>query len=192
MVKLFELKALTSSMAKSKKDIEQFYITYANVQFDVIYDISKSPFELLIGAVGLNWACVLKIKQGFATQMSDTDFYELCKILNLKPGKETFTSYKFLEFVVDKAPKHCSKTPVHPDHFIKFIKRNKRIVSESDKIYFKGWNNHVKDGRMAHNFDKTELFFGKHIAEYCRQNNISSVWTDVKPNNILIKNPWDK
>lgn len=192
MVKLFELKSLTSSMAKSKKDIEQFYVTYANVQFDVIYDISKSPFELLIGAVGLNWACVLQINRGFTTQMSDTDFYELCKILNLKPGKETFTSYKFLGFVANKAPKYCSKATVHPEHFIKFIKRNKRTVSESDKIYFKGWNNHIKDGRIAHNFDKTEQFFGKNIAEYCRNNNISSVWTDIKPNNILIKKPWDK
>lgn len=50
---------------------------------------------------------------------------------------------------------------------------------KKDKIYFCGWNDHQKDGRQARNFDKTEYFLGKKVAEYCRENNISSLWSDI-------------
>ena len=190
-VYLNELSTLTSDMRKSNKCIEQFYINFNNIKFDVIYDISHSPFELLIGAIGLNWGCVLKIENGFKTSMTDKDFYALCNLLNLRPGKGTFTSYFFLHYIASNCPKKCSKYMVSPDHLIPFRKNKIKKTDDQDKIYFLGWNNHLIDKRKAQNFDKTELFFGKKIADYCRKNNISSIWTATPNQNRQIKYPWD-
>lgn len=178
-------------MAKSGKDIEQFYVTYANVRFDVIYDISKIPFELLIGAINHSWACTLELSRGFATYMSNNDFYSLCDILNLKPGKEHFTSFMFLNHIASKAPAKCSKQVVDPSHLSRFRNKEVKTSDEPDKIYFVGWNNHQKDKRKAHNFDKTELFFGKRVADYCRTNNISSRWTNKKYESCNASYPWN-
>lgn len=132
-MKLFELKELTSNMRKSKKDIEQFYVSYNNIQFDVIYDISKSPFDLLIGAVGINWACILKIERGFTTQMGDKDFYELCRILNLKPylsyikavntiiGK---TKHKKFVYILDYLKQNNELRDFHYDLVLKELNDN--------------------------------------------------------------------
>lgn len=188
---LTQLRALTSDMAKSGKDIEQFYVIYANVRFDVIYDISKIPFELLIGAINHSWACTLEISRGFATYMSNNDFYSLCDILNLKPGKEYFTSFMFLNHIASKAPAKCSKQVVDPSHLSRFRNKEVKTSDEPDKIYFVGWNNHQKDKRKAHNFDKTELFFGKRVADYCRTNNISSRWTNKKYESCNASYPWN-
>lgn len=65
-----------------------------------------------------------------------------------------------------------------------------RNVDENNKIYFCGWNDHIRDKRTAHNFDKTEFFLGKAVADYCRQNNISSMWTDIQCDEINITFPW--
>lgn len=191
LISLYQLRQLTSHMRKSRKDIEQYYITYSNGKFDIIYDISKTPFELLIGAVNYNWACVLEVIDGFYTSMPDSDFYSLCNILNLKPGKEHFTSFMFLNYIASKSPTQCTNQIVDPSHLSKF--RNKKVKSadEPEKIYFVGWNNHLKDKRKARNFDKTELFFGKRVADYCRKNNISSMWTDKRYDSSKASYPWD-
>lgn len=190
-IKLHELKDLTDSMRRCKKDIEQFYINYANVKFDVIYDINKEPFELLIGAINKKWACILYIKKGFLTSMSDEDFYSLCNILNLKPSKETFTSFKFIKYIVSNAPKNCSNKIVSPKHLLPFRKKYISTSDDKEKKYFCGWNNHIKDGRKARNFNKTELFFCKRVADYCRKNNISSMWSAHKKDESNISYPWD-
>ena len=64
----------------------------------------------------------------------------------------------------------------------------KQILPE--KIYFKGWNDHIKDHNKARNFEKTEFYFGKEIADYCRKNNISSLWTHIASEKKLYYNPW--
>lgn len=188
---LTQLSPLTSDMCKSKKDIEQFYVTYSNVKFDIIYDISKTPFELLIGAINHNWATTLEIKRGFYTNMPDSDFYSLCDILNLKPGKESLTSSKFLKYIASKSPAKCSGRPIDPSHLARYRCKRIKTADEPEKIYFVGWNNHLKDKRKAHNFDKTELFFGKRVADYCRKNNISSMWTDKRYDSSKASYPWD-
>lgn len=191
IVYLKELRNLTSSLSKSKKDMEQYYVTFSKIKFDVIYDISSQPFSLLIGAVGLNWGCTLNLERGFKTEMSDSIFYELCNILHLKAGKDKFTSFKFLKYIAIAAPTNCTNAPVSPEHLTRFRKSQIKPTDDPNKIYFKGWNNHLIDKRIAHNFDKTELFFGKKVADYCRSHNISSMWTDVPSSKKSASFPWD-
>lgn len=176
-VKLNELHLLCSSMFKNNIAIEQFYVIYNNIKFDVIFDIGSKPFELLIGAISYNWACTLKLSVGYFAEMTDSDFFALCNILNLKPSKESLTSFKFLKFIASKAPKESRCTLVEPSHLIPFRKKSLKASDESDKIYFVGWNNHIKDKRIARNFYKTEKLLGKTVADYCREHNISSMWS---------------
>ena len=58
-----------------------------------------------------------------------------------------------------------------------------------EKIYFCGWNDHITDKRKARNFDKTEYYFGPRVANYCRRNNISSLWTADKYRTIHYSDP---
>ena len=67
----------------------------------------------------------------------------------------------------------------------------KNLKNEADKIYFRGWNDHLIDHRTARNFDKTEYYFGKRVADYCRVNNISSLWTDIPRDALNVTNPWE-
>lgn len=51
-------------------------------------------------------------------------------------------------------------------------------------------------GREAHIFDKTEKYFGKKVAYYCRTHNITSQWITPEQSKIkgikTVKFPWDE
>ena len=176
-ISLHQFSSLYKDMRTNNKCIEQFYVRYSNITFDVIIDIGHTPFELLIGAINHQWACTLKMNPGFKVEMSNSDFYSLCDILNLKPGKESLTSFKFLLYIANHAPKQAKTNIVHPSHLARFRQSSIKKEDEPEKIYFRGWNNHQADKRTARNFDKTEKFFGKDIADVCRRHNISSIWS---------------
>ena len=84
-----------------------------------------------------------------------------------------FTILPYKSFVLRyEAPKQSNKAGVKYTELYRYLPYRK--VDEADKKYFCGWNNHIKDKRTANNFDKTEFYFGKKIADYCRINNI--IW----------------
>lgn len=174
--KMYSLAPLIKDMRKHNKDMESFGVTYANTIFDIIIDISNNPFEMLIGAKSINYACVLEINKGYTITMSDDDFYRLCDSLHLKPSKDSLTSFKFLKYISDRVPISVSTKTVRPSQLMPFRRKKIRKEDEVDKTIFWGWNDHTKDGKTARNFNKTELFFGKRVADFCRKNNISSMW----------------
>lgn len=180
-----EFGELFRSMRKSNADIAHFYINYARVQFDIIVDIGEAPFEIMIGAIRYTWACTLFMKSGYKISMNYGDYKALCDILNLTPGgEEHFTSIVFLRFIAEHVPTEYNGQIVDPVSLMPFRKTRIRKSDEPNKTVFKGWNDHIKDKREAHNFDKTELFFGKSVADYCRAHNISSMWTT--PQNVAL------
>lgn len=190
MIKLYGLQPLTSSMKRKHVDMNQFSVTYNDVEFDVIYDVGCTPFELLIGAKYINLATTVQIKKGYTASMNDSDFYRLCTILNLKPGKNLFTSFTFLRFIASNAPKDAKDGIISSTAVAKFRHNKIPIEQEKDKIYFIGWNNHKKDGRIARNFEKTELLLGSSIANYCRKHNISSMWSNQSSDKQKETYPW--
>lgn len=183
----YQFSELHHDMVTQKQCMEQFYVTFAGVKFDVIFDISNTPYELLIGAVNKNWACTLKMEKGYQMVMPDNVFWALKKLLNLKAGKEALTSFKFLKHIADNAPPICSNKLVEPYHLVPFRKDKIKKDDEPEKTVSIGWNNHLRDKRTAHNFDKTEKYLGKVCADYCRKNNISSLWT--YPSNATAAKP---
>jgi hypothetical protein len=176
-VKLLEIKPLLSDMGKNKATMDKFRFTYNKVEFEVIIFIDRTPFELLFGILDRNFSFILELRNGYQlSSLSNQDFYSLCRILNLKPGKETFTSFKFLKYFASCLPTHYSKKSVQP-HEIAWHKA--KHVPESEKIYFCGWRTYSQDSpHSAKNFEKTKEFLGESVYEFCKNNNISSRWTD--------------
>lgn len=168
---------LIKDMRRHDQDIDEFTFTYNTVQFCAIIDIGIEPFQILLGATNHNWACVLNVRSGYKTYMDKDAFMTLCNILHLKPGKGSFISFDFLRYINSHVPSSCSLKPVQPSHIMPFRKQYIKSSDEPDKTIFIGWNDHKLDKKMARNFEKTELFFGKKVADYCRIHNISSLWT---------------
>ena len=44
--------------------------------------------------------------------------------------------------------------------------------------------------RVYDSYEKTEFYFGKEVADYCRVNNISSLWTHIAKEEDTFYNPW--
>lgn len=95
----------------------------------------------------------------------------------------------FLRLLSENSPRQSTRQGVDYTELRRYLPY--RHVDEEDKIYFCGWNDHQKDRRQARNFDKTEFFLGKAVAEYCRENNISSLWSDIPRDERQLTNPWD-
>lgn len=165
------------SIAANRMDIDEFTFAFNHVEFSCIFDIGRNPYELLIGAKKYNWACVLTVRYGYRTSMSDRDFYDLCNILNMNPGKNSLTSSSFLKYLDSVFPDTCSGNIVAPSKLMRFRPTKSSSSDSADRTVFVGWNDHKRDGKIARNFDKTECYFVKRVADFCRANNISSIWT---------------
>lgn len=176
-MKLYEIKPLLQDMGRNNAQIDKFKFMYNKVEFEVIVLIERLPFELLFGVIGYNYSFSLTLRAGYELQeLPDDVFYKLCDILNLKPGSESFTSYKFLKYVAQRIPTQYSKVKVQPHEIAKYKQRN---VDEANKIYFCGWKFYESSERNAKNFDKTKKWLGDEAYEFCKRNNISSCWTDI-------------
>lgn len=176
-LKLYEIKPLLQDMGRNNAKIDKFRFTYNKVGFEVIVLIERSPFELLFGVIGYNYSFSLTLQVGYELQgLPDDVFYKLCDILNLKPGRESLTSYKFLKYVAQRIPTQYSNVKVQPHEIAKYKQRD---VDEANKIYFCGWKHFEGSERNAKNFDKTRKLLGDEAYEFCKKNNISSCWTDI-------------
>lgn len=174
---LYGLAELIKDMHRHNQDIDEFLFTYNKTRFHAIVDIGSVPFQLLLGTFNHNWACVLSVKKGYITSMDASDFRRLCEVLHLKPGKGEFTSFEFLKYIDSHAPIMCSLKPVQPSHIMPFRKKYIKTADEPNKTVFIGWNDHKLDKKEARNFDKTRLFLGDKVADFCQKHNISSRWT---------------
>lgn len=175
-MKLYEIQPLLKDMRRNQAKIDKFRFQYNQIEFEVIVLIERVPFELLFGVVGYNFSFILKLNKGYELEeLSDEVFYKLCDILKLKPGKESFTSFKFLKYFAKRIPEHYSSSRVQP-HEVAIYKR--KNVEEAEKIYFCGWKFYADSDRHARNFEKTKEWLGDEIYEFCKKHDISSCWTD--------------
>ncbi len=180
---------LTTDMKNNNIDKEHYEFGYNGFHFDVILSVREHGYEILVAIHLENWGCVLSMDNNFYADMPDRDYYALRDILNLNWNEHHFNSSGFLRLLSENAPRVSARQRIPYDELRMYLPY--RHVDEADKIYFCGWNDHVLDGRTARNFDKTEFFFGRTVADYCRANNISSRWTDIRRDETAITNPWD-
>ncbi len=173
---LTKLKSLANDMKRNHVDKDRFSFDY-KTRFDVIISVVNDGFELLIGLHKINKGLLIKVSPDYVAELKDEAYFNLCHWLNLSYKKEGFTSNKFLILLSEKIPRNYSGYKYTYEDMIPYLKC--KPINEAEKIYFKGWNNHIKDHNKARNFEKTEFYFGKEIADYCRKNNISSLWETV-------------
>lgn len=181
---LYEIKPLYKDMSSHNAKQDKFKFKLKQVKFDVIFLIDRKPFELLFGVIDYNFSFSLKLYPGFLLEtLSDDIFFKLCDILNLKPGKEIFTSFKFLQYFSQNIPTTYSGIKVQPEELAKYKVND---IDEATKIYFKGWRTHTTDGKNAkkENLEKTKNLLGSEAYEFCKKNNISSCWSDKKSNKV--------
>lgn len=172
---LSEIKNLLKSMKENDIQQEQIKFSYNSVKFDVIFLIDRIPYELLFGIVDHNYSFILKMYKGYQLEnIPEKVFRDLCKILNLKAGKEGLTSFKFLKNFASKIPEKTSLKKIQPHVLAQYLKSE---IEESKKIYFCGWRPHFKDKKRVRNLEKTRKLLGEKIYQYCDKNNISSCWT---------------
>lgn len=187
-MKAIAFKPLTDDMKANGIDKEHYRFDYNGFRFDVILSIVSNGYEILVAIHTHNWGCVLNMNNYFIVEMKDEDYYNLRKLLHLDWNTNHFNSSLFLRILSEKAPTHSSRAGVDYHELRQYLPY--RHVEEENKIYFCGWNDHTKDKRTAHNFDKTEFYLGKIVADYCRQNNISSLWSDIPRDEKRFTEPW--
>ena len=186
-LKLLKLKSLTEDIKYNHVDKDKFSFNY-KVRFDVVVSIVNDGFELLIGLHSINKGLLIKVSSDYVAELRADDYFNLCHWLNLSYKNGGFTSNMFLNLLSSKMPDKYSGYKFSYEDMVPYLKC--KPVDEAEKIYFKGWNDHIKDHNKARNFEKTEFYFGKEIADYCRKNNISSLWTHIASEKKLYYNPW--
>ena len=176
------LKQLVPSMIDNEVEKEHFSFVYAKQKIDCVFSFKQYDYELLVGVHEINFGFVVNITQNkngdYIAEITEQDYKGFCKALHLSYKKDGFNSNTLLKLLSKKIPIKSSGNKVDYETMSKFVKC--RQVDEADKIYFKGWNDHIMDKRIARNFEKTEFYLGKSVADYCQANNISSLWTDKK------------
>lgn len=183
------LKPLVNSMKSFNADKERFSFVFNHLTFDCIFSFTNAGYEILVGVHQKNFAILLNCNSNFVVELTDENYFKLSQILNLTYHGNNFSSIVFLRLLSSKIKPDFSGYKCTYSDLFPFLKC--RLVYEQDKIYFKGWNDHQKDGRKARNFDKTEFFLGKNVSDYCRKNNISSLWTDMPNEKVSVTKPWE-
>lgn len=170
-------KPLINDMIDNNIDREHFIAVYARVTFDVIITLDAVPHEILIGGRGINWACVMTISDDLEIIMPDNDFYSLRNSLELHAnGIEKFGSYIFLKAISEQAPHISARVLVQPAVMQRWYPDRIRNADPEERTVFYRWVEQDQCGRQAHNFNKTEVYFGRNVADYCRRHNITSQW----------------
>ncbi len=180
---------LINDMKNNNIDKEHYAFDYNGFRFDVILSFAHHGYELLVAIHTHNWGCVLTMNENYNIEVPDDIYYSLCDLLNLNWNINHFGSRTFLQLLSEHAPQRSNHQGVNYTELRNYLPY--RNVEEADKIYFRGWNDHLIDHRTARNFDKTEYYFGKRVADYCRVNNISSLWTDIPRDALNVTNPWE-
>lgn len=183
---------LCSSMARSKKDMEQFQVTINGVIFDCIINIGSQPFELMVGTINYKFSCILHIKRGYVTELSDTDYFRICDILDLHYSINHFTSSKFLEHIDNGLPQRATNRTVKPQDVARYKADILSISERKEGYIFCDWLRHEgQNNGHARNIEKTRLLLGNRIANFCKEHDISSKWTTDETKEQSVKMPED-
>ena len=178
------LQDLHQAMRRSGLDRCRFPYVRNGVQFDVFFFADKDPFGLMFGLVGSRWAFSVDVLPGYRVETRlDRETYDgLVRALRLKFDPERpFSPAAFFRDLNENIPHDVRREDApRPED----VARYRRDVDEADKVYFVRWRAHSVEGNTGHvtrrNLEKTRILLGEAVYEVCRENDISSVWSDVE------------
>lgn len=184
------LDPLHKSMLTQGISRQKFLYKHLSVQFDVYFFIDESPYELLFGVKGHNFAFTVIVQSDFtvAPYMKREDYFRLRKILGLEDGSgSAFSITAFLKEFNKKIPAIASTSAVPEPQEISVT----RDIDEAHKRFFFGWrNNDIRGERVSDkNLNKTKELLGVPTYESCLKHNISSKWTDIEADKQPVTQP---
>jgi hypothetical protein len=152
----------------------------ATLEAIFIMGTGDEPWELLLGAIGTDFAITLLVQRGFLVEaeLPNPDYRALCRALQLNFDQNNH--FKPTDFFADlnrNIPQSVDLATGHvqPHHVLAY----RKDVDEADKKFFCGWkDNTLTDEQVSEpNLKKTLEAFKQRIYEFCRRQNISSRWT---------------
>lgn len=190
----YSAKELAIDMQAKGVEKEHFAFTYAEQTLDCIFSKMDKYYELLVAVHTLNFGFIVTLIQSntgnFIAEITDDDYFNFCKAMNLSYKGDGFNSNTLLNLLSSHIPPFSKGVKISYKEMRQYTKC--RYVDEADKIYFCGWNDHIIDKRKAQNFDKTEFYLGVTVANYCRKNNISSMWSNIPRDEKNLTDPWNR
>lgn len=181
-MKLARLRSLHEKMQKLAISTYRFVFEMAHLTFEVIFIADMEPMQLLFGCVGHveNIGFVVAVKPDYTI---DTYIHPKEMYLRLSRAFRThghsgsgLKTSRFFAHFHSQIPGHARREQTLKPHE---IARYRNDVPEPLKIYFYGWLHHSGERRPSElNLSKTGLLISQKVAEFCRQQRISSCWTD--------------
>ena len=180
-MKLDRLPLLHRAMRRANLDRCTFRFVRKPAVFDVFFFTDRTPFGLMFGLVGGQWSFSVDVHPGYrvCTRLEKRVYRELCEVLGLTPDPDRpFRPAIFFEELNGQFPKTVTQdNEAKPQD----IARYRRDVEEAEKKYFLAWRPH-RDRNVSkvtkHNLRKTRELLGEQAYVICRDENISTVWTD--------------
>lgn len=182
-MKLTGLIPLYKYLKIKNENYASFEFLKNGVKFDILFDIFREPFKLILVQFKADYKLVLDVENGFVInpRLSKVEYRDLCKTLNLKyDPNNKFSPFSFFKELNDKIP----AVPTFKPSTKQIYDYYKSEVEESEKIYYYGkieWNKlpNSKGNVTEENLFKTRLLYPS-LYEMCLRNNISIRYTDIK------------
>ena len=180
-MRLDRLPLLHEAMRKANLDRCRFRFVRKPATFDVFFFADRTPYGLMFGLVGGQWSFSVDVHPGYlvCTRLKKPIYAKLCEVLRLTWDPDRpFKPAIFFEELNSQFPKTVSQdNEAKPQD----IARYRRDVEEAEKKYFWAWRPH-RDRNVSevteHNLRKTRELLGEEAYVSCRDENISTVWTD--------------
>lgn len=181
-MKLDRLAELYKSMVTQQIERYRFEYKDGKAVFDVFFFIGESPFVLLFGVKAANFSFELAVEKGFNIdpQLDRETYKKLCEALGLEYDPDNpFKPFNFFKKFNKFIPQNVVAAQKAEPHDV----ANYRFdIEEADKVYFLKWRDNTQRGEnvQLENLQKTKKLLGEKAYLRCKQNNISSCWTDKK------------
>lgn len=158
---------------------QQFDFEYNEVEADTFFFIDQNPFILAFGLKLTRTYFEIEIE---SKNLQTADFFTpelyktICREFHIKyDPNHTYKPIDFLKAINKEVPQHVKNTrKTKPSNMIRYH----RDVDEAEKIYFCGFLDNNKAGTKVRNLEKTRLLMGEKAYITCKQENLSTKWTD--------------
>lgn len=174
------LSTLYYSMKEQGIDRCKFRYQVNHLTFDCLYLIDITPFELVMGCLGHNFALFFDVTRGFQIKPYIDDretFFDLLNALRANGDSDYQLNIKeFLEEFNKHIPDTASATtPATSQDIVRYYSN----IEDADKVYFCGWRNNSARGENVSekNLRKTQLMMGQQAFEFAQRRNQSTMWT---------------
>lgn len=179
-MRLTGLQPLYRSMCDQRLGRVKFRYQLNHLTFECLFFADTTPFELVMGCLGHNFAIFMNVHEGFAIRpyiepaqtywaLRDALFRNAGSATKLEPG--VFFS-EFNRHIPQQASPHQVPTPndvvrYYPD------------IEEAAKRWFLGWRDNSKLGKQVtrENLAKTRLLLGQRAHDFSLRRNQSTCWT---------------